>query len=316
MGRAEDTLHAGELSDNDQARAWAQRLGRVGSWTFDVERLSAAAAREYVRELEGLGIRALWIPEALGSKEIFAHAGLLLANSERLVVATGIANMWARDATAMANGQRALSEAYPGRFLLGVGVSHAPTVKMRGASYSKPIENMERYLDAMDKAPYTGPAPAEAPARLLAALGPRMLRVAAERSIGAHPYFVPVTHTTIARKALGKGPLLAVEQAAVLSKDPTVARTTARRHMKRYLALENYANNLKRLGWSDADLANDGSDALVDAIVAWGDAREIRVRVEVHLANGADHVCVQVLRPDLAAHPLTEWRALAPILLA
>jgi probable F420-dependent oxidoreductase len=142
-----------------------------------------------------------------------------------------------------------------------------------------------------------------------------MLRLAARRSIGAHPYFVPVEHTAVARKELGPGALLAVEQAAVLSTDATVARTAARKHMKRYLSLENYANNLKRLGWGDADLANDGSDALVDAIVAWGDAREIRARVEAHLANGADHVCVQVVRADFAAHPLAEWRQLAPALL-
>jgi probable F420-dependent oxidoreductase len=303
------------MIDHGEARKWAQRLGRVGAWTFDLERLSAAAARDYVRELEGLGIRALWIPESLGSKEIFAHAGLLLAASERLILASGIANMWARDATAMANGQRTLAEAYPGRFLLGIGVSHAPTVKLRGASYDKPVERMTRYLEAMDKAPFTGAAPAEPPGRVLAALGPRMLRLASERSLGAHPYFVPVEHTTLARRELGAGPLLAVEQAAVLSQDPTVARATARKHMKRYLALENYANNLKRIGWSEADLANDGSDALVDAIVAWGDAEAIRARVETHLANGADHVSIQALRADLAAHPLTEWRALAPALL-
>ncbi|MGH2490672.1 MAG: TIGR03620 family F420-dependent LLM class oxidoreductase [Candidatus Limnocylindria bacterium] len=303
------------MSDHDAARTWAKRLGRFGAWSFDVERLSAAAARDYVRELEGLGVRVLWIPESLGSKEIFAHAGLLLASSERLVIASGIANIWARDATAMANGHRTLAEAYPGRFLLGVGVSHAPVVKMRGASYGKPIENMTRYLDAMDKAPFTGVAPPESPGRVLAALGPRMLRLAAARSIGAHPYFVPVEHTTIARKELGHGPLLAVEQAAVLSKEPTAARATARKHMKRYLSLESYANNLRRLGWGDADLANDGSDALVDAIVAWGDVGAIKARLETHLANGADHVCVQVLRADLAAHPLAEWRALAPALL-
>ncbi len=303
------------MSDHDEARKWAKRLGRVGAWTFDIERLSAVAARDYVRELEGLGIAALWIPESLGSKEIFAHAGLLLAATERLVIASGIANMWARDATAMANGHRTLSEAYPGRFLLGIGVSHAPVVKMRGASYDKPVESMSRYLEAMDKAPFTGAAPPEPPGRVLAALGPRMLRLAGEHSLGAHPYFVPVEHTTVARKELGAGPLLAVEQAAVLSTDPTLARATARKHMKRYLALENYANNLKRIGWSDADLANDGSDALVDAIVAWGDAGAIRTRVEKHLANGADHVCVQVLRADLAAHPLADWRALAPALL-
>lgn len=300
------------MSDHDEARKWAKRLGRVGAWTFDIERLSAAAARDYVRELEGLGIGVLWIPESLGSKEIFAHAGLLLASTDRLIIASGIANMWARDATAMANGQRTLSEAYPGRFLLGIGVSHAPVVKMRGASYDKPVESMARYLEAMDKAPFTGVASPEPPGRLLAALGPRMLRLSAERSLGAHPYFVPVEHTALARKELGAGPLLAVEQAAVLAKDPTTARATARKHMKRYLALDNYANNLRRIGWGDADLAGEGSDALVDAIVAWGDAAAIRARVEQHLASGADHVCIQVLRADLAAHPLADWRALAP----
>ena len=303
------------MSEHEQARAWAKRLGRVGAWTFDIERLSAAAAREYVRELENIGVRALWIPESLGSKEVFAHAGLLLAASERLVVATGIANMWARDATAMANANRALCEAYPGRFLLGIGVSHAPVVKMRGASYDKPVESMSRYLDAMDKAPYTGVAPSEPPGRVIAALGPRMLRLSAERALGAHPYFVPIEHTALARKELGAGPLLAVEQAAVLATDPTVARATARKHMKRYLTLDNYANNLKRLGWSEGDLANEGSDALVDAIVVWGDARAIRARVDAHHANGADHVCLQVLRADLAAHPLAEWRALASAVL-
>ena len=303
------------MSDHDEARTWAKRLGHVGAWTFDIERLSAAAAREYVRELEGLGIAALWIPESLGSKEIFAHAGLLLASTDRLIIASGIANMWARDATAMANGQRTLSEAYPGRFLLGIGVSHAPVVKMRGASYDKPVENMARYLDAMDKAPFTGVASPEPPGRVLAALGPRMLRLSAERSLGAHPYFVPVEHTVLARKELGAGPLLAVEQAAVLASDPTSARATARKHMKRYLALDNYANNLRRIGWGDSDLAGEGSDALVDAIVAWGDAAAIRERVVKHLASGADHVCIQVLRSDLAAGPLAEWRALAPVLL-
>jgi probable F420-dependent oxidoreductase len=302
------------MTDHDQARTWAKRLGQFGAWTFDIERLTGAAAREYVRELESLGVHALWIPESLGSKEVFAHAGLLLAATDKLIIATGIANIWARDATAMANGNRALCEAYPERFLLGVGVSHAPVVRMRGASYEKPVEYMATYLDGMDKAPSTGPAPAEPPGRVLAALGPRMLRLAGRRTLGAHPYFVPVTHTTMARKELGAGPLLAVEQAAVLSTDPTVARATARKHMKRYLGLENYANNLKRMGWSEGDFANDGSDALVDAIVAWGDAHQIRLRLDVHLANGADHVCVQLLRVDLAAHPLTEWRALAPVL--
>ena len=210
----------------------------------------------------------------------------------------------------MANGQRAISDAYPGRFLLGLGVSHAPTVKARtGITWGKPVEHMRTYLDAMDKAPYTG-KPADT-ARILAALGPQMLKLAAERSIGAHPYFAPVEHTTFARKHVGPGPLLAVEQAAVLATDPAVARATARRHMKRYLDLDNYANNLRRMGWSAGDIANGGSDALVDAVVAWGDEKAIRKRVDDHLGRGADHVCIQVIRVDLNAPPTKEWSTLA-----
>ncbi len=299
----------------EDARRWAGRLGRVGAWTFDAERLSADDARAYARELESLGVAALWIPESLGSKEVFAHAGILLGATDRLVIATGIANIWARDPVAMANGQRALAEAFPGRFLLGLGVSHAPTIPLRGGgmSYEKPVAHMREYLDAMDKAPYTG-KPTETP-RVLAALGPKMLRLSAERAIGAHPYFVPVEHTSEARKQLGAGPLLAVEQAAVLATDPASARAAARRHMKRYLELPNYVNNLRRLGWRDADLGGGGSDALVDAIVVWGDASRIRARVEDHLARGADHVCVQVIRTDLAAPASLEWRTLGPALI-
>ena len=280
----------------EAAREWAKRLGPVGVWTFEAERMPAAAEREYARAVESLGFKALWIPESLGSKEAFVHAGLLLGATKTLVVATGIANIWARDAVAMANGARGLVDAYPDRFLLGLGVSHAPTVKTRGQSYSRPLEYMRKYLDAMDAAPYTGPK-VEAP-RVLAALGPQMLRLSAERSLGAHPYFVPVEHTAVARKELGAGPLLAVEQAAVLSEDAAAARATARRHMKRYLELDNYANNLRRLGWTDGDLANGGSDKLVDAIVAWGGTDTLKSRADEHKKRGADHVCLQVLRVD------------------
>ncbi len=301
------------VTGHEKARAWAKRLGEVGIWTIDLDRLPAAASRDYVRALESLGFQALWIGEGLGSKEAFANAGVLLAASQRLIIATGIANIWARDAIAMANGARTLVDAYPDRFLLGLGVSHAPTVATRGQTYAKPVEHMQGYLDAMDAAPYIGPK-VEAP-RVLAALGPRMLRLSADRALGAHPYFVPIEHTTIARKELGGGPLLAVEQATVLSSDPAIARATARRHMKRYLDLENYTNNLRRLGWNDADLGNGGSDKLVDAIVAWGDAGAIQARVAEHRKRGADHVCLQVLRTDLAAPPTRELEAIAKVVL-
>jgi len=297
----------------EAAREWAKRLGSVGVWTFEAERMPAAAERDYARAIESLGYPALWIPESLGSKEAFAHAGLLLAATKKLIVATSIANIWARDAVAMANGARALVDAYPDRFLLGLGVSHAPTVKTRGQSYARPLEYMRRYLEAMDAAPYTGPK-VDAP-RVLAALGPQMLRLSAERSLGAHPYFVPVEHTALARKELGVGPLLAVEQAAVLSEDAAAARATARRHMKRYLELENYANNLRRLGWAEGDLAEGGSDKLVDAIVAWGGANAIKSRIAEHKKRGADHVCLQVLRVDPAASPTADLERIAKVVL-
>jgi probable F420-dependent oxidoreductase len=172
---------------------------------------------------------------------------------------------------------------------------------------------MRSYLDAMDAAPYTGPK-VEIP-RVLAALGPQMLRLAAERTLGAHPYFVPVEHTALARKELGAGPLLAVEQAAVLSEDPAIARTAARRHMKRYLDLDNYVNNLRRLDCSERDLAEGGSDKLVDAIVAWGDTRAIKSRIDEHAKRGADHVCLQVLRPDPAGPPTADLERIAKALL-
>jgi probable F420-dependent oxidoreductase len=164
----------------------------------------------------------------------------------------------------------------------------------------------------MDKAPYVGPNRKDPPApRVLAALGPQMLRLSAERSLGAHPYFVPVEHTTVARNELGPDPLLAVEQACTLETDATKAREVARRHTKRYLGLENYTNNLRRLGWGDSDLADEGSDKLVDAIVAWGDASAVKSRADLQRKNGADHVCLQVLGDDLGG----QLRGLAKALL-
>src|SRR5947209_6199446 len=243
------------------AREAATRLGPIGVWSFDLERMSAGDEGRIAQDVEALGFKALWIPESLGSKEIFAHAGVLLAATKTLIIASGIANIWARDPIAMANGARALQEAYGDRFLCGLGVSHKPTIDARlGGGYEKPLARMRSYLEAMDKAPFVGPNRKDPPApRVLAALGPQMLRLAAERSLGAHPYFVPVEHTALARKELGADALLAVEQACTLEADATKAREVARRHMKRYLELDNYANNLRRLGWDDADIANGGS---------------------------------------------------------
>jgi probable F420-dependent oxidoreductase len=290
-------------------------IGRVGIWTFSLELQPAARAQEAAAEIESLGYGALWIPEAMG-REALVHAGLLLAGTRRLPVATGIANIWARDAMAMAAAEKTLDEAYPGRFLLGLGVSHAPLVQaMRGHRYEKPLSFMRAYLDAMDAAPFLAAPPSQPPERVIGALAPKMLALAAERTAGAHPYFVPPEHTARARTILGARPLLAPEQALVLEKDPEKARAIARAHMSIYLGLPNYLRNLHSLGFGDDDVRDGGSDRLVDAIVAWGDVDALRARVRAHHAAGADHVCVQVLPADPRALPLPEWRELAPALL-
>jgi probable F420-dependent oxidoreductase len=292
----------------------AMDLGRIGIWTAVLDQHPAARAQEAAAEIESLGYGALWIPEAVG-REAFTSSALLLAGTGRLVVATGIANIWVRDATAMAAAQKTLAEAYPGRFLLGMGVSHAPLVGMRGHDYGKPLSAMRRYLDAMDAAPFVAVGPATPPKRVVAALAPKMLALAAERTWGSHTYFVPPEHTRDARALLGPDALLAPEQAVVLETDAAAARAIARSHMGMYLVLPNYVNNLRRLGFSDADVANGGSDRLVDAIVAWGDVDAVAARVQAHLDAGANHVCVQALDADPRALPLRQWRALAAALL-
>lgn len=282
-------------------------MGRVGLWTFALDVQPMAKAREVVAELDELGFGALWIPEAVG-REPFASAALLLSASQRLVVATGIASLHMRAAMTMNAGWRTLTEAFPDRFLLGVGVSHQPMVDgvLRGHYGDKPYSTMVAYLDAMDAAIFMGAQPGVQPQRVLAALGPKMLGLSAERGLGAHPYFVPVEHTAAAREALGPDAFLAPEQTVVLETDPTKARAIARGFMKTYLGLPNYTNNLRRLGWGDDDLNDGGSDALVDAIVAWGSLDQIAARLRAHLDAGADHVCAQVLAGERSALPMAE----------
>ena len=292
-------------------RALAGRLGPVGIWSFALQRLGADEAGSAARAFESDGYAACWIPESLGSKELFSHAAILLARTDCIAFASGIANIHARDPMAMANGAKALGEAYPGRFVLGIGVSHAPSVATRGGEYGKPLDVMRTYLDAMDAAQYASPEPDPPVPLVLAALGPRMLELAAARADGAHPYFVPVEHTPIARNHLGADPCLAVEQTAVLTTDLDEGRRVARAFARHYLALPNYANNLRRLGWSEADLAGEGSDAVIDAVIAIGDVDAIVSRVRAHLDAGADHVCVQ-FRAERSADPSLEaYRELA-----
>jgi probable F420-dependent oxidoreductase len=291
-------------------------LGPIGIWTAQFDYQPAVKVREAAAELEQLGFAAIWFPESIG-RESFTHAALLLGATSRIIIATGIANIYARDAVTAAAGQNTLSEAYPGRFLLGLGVSHIPLVEqVRGHRYGKPVASMRAFLDGMDRAPYRAAPPTVNPFRVLAALGPGMLRLAAERAGGAHPYFVPPEHTARAREILRPDHLLAVEQAVVLETDPAKAREIARAHTSRYLALPNYVNNLRRLGFGDADLVNGGSDRLVDAIVAWGDMTAVIDRVRAHQSAGANHVCIQVLPADAQALPITQWREVASALIS
>jgi len=288
--------------------------GRVGLWTGFLDGLPASQVRERVAELDDRGWGALWLPEAVG-REPFVSSSLVLGATTRMVVATGIAGIYSRDAMTMAAGHRTLTEAFPGRFLLGMGVSHQPMVEgIRGHDYSHPLATMRAYLDDMDHALYLGAPPPHEPQRVLAALGPKMTALAAERAMGAHPYFVPVEHTSAARAVLGDGPLLCVEQAVVLETDPTKARELARTHTAIYTTLPNYTNNLRRHGFGDEDFADAGSDRLIDAIVAWGDVDAAVERVQAHLDAGADHVCVQVVTADYSPG-VEQWRRLADALL-
>jgi probable F420-dependent oxidoreductase len=305
----------------DTATAWADgptaraQLGRVGVWLGGLGRTGWVEARAAARRIEELGYGALWLSETPGGKEPLAHAGLLLGATERIGVATGIANIWVRDAVAARDGAYALAEAHPGRFTLGLGVSHQPIVDMRGHDYAKPLTAMRGYLDALDALPYNAPLPPQPVPLVLAALRPRMLELARDRTAGAHPYFTPVEHTARARAALGDGPLLAPEVSIVLEADPSAARERARRFTAGYLQMTNYTNNLRDLGFGDEDLAGAGSDRLVDAVVGWGDVDAVAGRVRAHLDAGADHVCVQVVGATVVV-AVAELERLAPTLLA
>ncbi len=285
-------------------------LGRYGIWTSALDRQPAEVARSEARRLESLGYTTLWVGESF-RREALANSSLLLAATTRLQIATGIASIWARDAQAMRAGQLTLAEAYPDRFLLGLGVSHVPLVNPRGHSYNRPYSAMRDYLAAMSEAQYDAPRPVSEPLTVLAALGPRMLELAAQRADGAHPYFVPTAHTTQARAILGPGKLLCPEQAVVLDDDQERARSVARRHTGSYLRLPNYRHNLQRLGFSEEEMGNGGSDRLVDAVVACGNVKKVAERIREHVRCGADHVAIQVLREDPGEVPVAQWEELA-----
>jgi probable F420-dependent oxidoreductase len=269
-------------------------LKNLGVWAA-TDGLPAAEAAGFARRVEAWGYGALWIPEAVG-REVFSAAAWLLASTNSLIVASGIANIYARDSFSTAAAQKGLNEQAGGRFLLGLGVSHIPLVEgVRQLKYGKPVATMRAYLQAMAHAPYKSVPPAAPPKTVLAALGPKMLELSAELADGAHPYNVPPEHTRQARARLGAGKLLCVEQAAILATNPAEARAAARRFLAVYLGLPNYVENWRRLGFTDTDFTGGGSDRLIDALIVWGDEKTIRARIDEHWQAGADHVCVQAI---------------------
>lgn len=290
-------------------------LGRIGVWTFALDQQPAARAQELAAELESLGYGAVWVPEAVG-RDPLVGASILLSGTERLVVATGIATIYARDAMAMNAGWRTLTEAYPDRFLLGLGVSHRPMVEgLRSHEYLPPLGAMRDYLDAMDAGLYLAAPPTTTPQRVLAALGPKMLELARERADGAHPYLVTPEHTARARQILGEDRLLAPDQKVILETDPEAARAIARESLAVYVpGLPNYVNNLRRLGFTDDDFASPLSDRLVDAVIAWGDVETVAARVRAHHEAGADHVAVQVQPIGDIDRVMADYRRLAEAL--
>jgi probable F420-dependent oxidoreductase len=285
-------------------------LGHVGVWTFGFDERPAAAIAGDVRAIEEAGYPALWIPEGGDSNDVLTNLSWLLGSSDRLTIASGIANISAREPEVLARGAAFLCETSGNRLVLGVGVGHSYTTVRRGIEWDQPLTRMRAYLDVMDEAAEERPA---AP-RMLAALGDGMLRLAAERALGAHSYFVPIAHTARAREVLGSEPVLAVELGVLLTDDPS-ARASAHEWAAGYLELPNYANNWRRLGFGEDEVAGGGSDRLLDAAFAWGpDA--IADRVRAHRAAGADHVCIQVIGSDDPNEDVAVLRGLAPALLS
>jgi probable F420-dependent oxidoreductase len=284
-------------------------LGRWGVFCF-TDALTPVQLTMLAQRTEQLGYAALWYPEVLGY-ESFALGSFLLARTTRLIVASGIANIYARDATAAKQGQHTLAKVSGGRFLLGLGVSHVPLVEeARGHRYRAPVTTMRAYLGAMDQAAAIAPPVEESPPTVLAALGPRMTALAA-KAAGAFAYNVTPEHTARARAILGPDRWLCVEQKVLLATDPSKAREVARQAMAFYLPLTNYRQNWQRLGFREEDLADGGSDRFLDAMVAWGDESTVRQRLQAHFEAGASHVCIQPLHPD--GQPLPDLQALAAL---
>ncbi len=282
----------------------------IGVWSGVLRSADAHETAAAAAELESLGYSALWIPDVGG--DVFGAVGNLLAATTTTTIATGILNLWMHTADETAAQHAALTSVHGPRFLVGIGISHAPLIdsKLEAGTYQQPMAQTRAYLDALDAAE----VPLAVDDRALAALGPKMLQLAASRTAGAHPYLVTPDHTLIARQTVGADAFVAPEQGVVLETDPDRARAIARSNLARYFALPNYTNNWRRLGFTDADLADGGSNRLIDALVVWGNEAAIAVRVQEHRDAGANHVCIQVLTDGPRTLPLEQWRILAPAL--
>lgn len=284
--------------------------GTVGIWTGAHELVAPTVHGGVALELESLGYSALWFPESWG-RESLTSATLLLAATSTLTVATGITNIWGRDAVASVNAARTLSATFNDRFVLGLGVSHQPLVeRLRGHEYQSPLANMREYLAAMDKAPMHAQEFEHAYARVIAALGPKMLGLGAEMADGVHTYLVDVEHTSMSREIVGDK-FLNVEQAVVIGQSREEFLTRAHAHLEFYTGLENYRANWRRMGFGPEDFVRGGSERLCDAMVIHGDAPIIDQRVRDHFEAGANHVCLQVLGPDPHVPPHDDWRLVA-----
>lgn len=283
----------------------------IGIWSSALRSNEPSEAAAAGAELESLGYSALWIPDTGG--DVFGAVANLMAATRTATIATGILNLWLHTATETAEQHAALTAEHGPRFLCGIGVSHARLIdsKVEAGTYQKPMAQTSAYLDALDAA-VVPLAPGD---RALAALGPKMLALAAARTAGVHPYLVTPDHTLSAREAVGPDALVATEQGVVLETDPGRARAIARTNLARYFGLPNYTNNWRRLGFGDDDIADGGSDRLIDALVVWGDEASIESRVKEHRDAGASHICIQVLTDSPGSLPLDQWRVLAPVLL-
>jgi probable F420-dependent oxidoreductase len=286
-------------------------IGKIGVKAY-LERLSGRETGEFARKVEQLGYSVLWIPESAGMRSPFAHAAYLLSHTERLIVGTSISNIWLHEPFAMIDAARTLAELFDDRFILGLGVGHRPTMRQHGIDYDKPLTHMRQYLDRMSSEPYRALRPKTDPPILIAALLPKMIGLVAEKADGIIPAMVTVEHTARMRAALGPNKWICTQQAALLEHDPAQARVEGRKFTGN-VRLPNYQRSLRAVGFTDEDFNNGGSDRLVDAVVAWGSASDIRARIEAHYRAGANHVCItyrETWGPD--SRGMRTLEALAP----